>query len=68
MSAQPQLDGDEPEQHCCRLCHRPVSSQEARRTGIGGGCRRKGRHRRGPVAARRAERFVVDQDPLPEAD
>lgn len=44
----------------CGDCHRPVSSAAARRTGLGGGCRRK--HRRGAI---RHGRFTIDQEPLP---
>lgn len=69
-SEEPRGDGgdDEPEPAVCQACRRPIRSEDARRTGYGSHCRRKGRPRPGPRPAPRGAggRFEVDQDPLPE--
>jgi hypothetical protein len=44
----------------CRLCHRPLTSREARRRGLGEDCRRKLRERLAPAP----RRFEVEQDGL----
>ena len=45
----------------CRLCGRPLTGQEARRRGIGEGCRAKLRERTAP----RPPAHEVEQEPLP---
>lgn len=69
MDELPADDGnDEHEPAVCQACRRPITSQDARRTGYGSHCRRKGRPRPGPRLPSRGigGRFEVDQDPLPE--
>lgn len=46
----------------CGMCHRPLTSREARLYGAGEGCRRK---LGGDPTVRRPGRFDVEQDELP---
>ncbi|MFI9295436.1 hypothetical protein H4W23_05955 [Streptomyces gardneri] len=53
---------EEPRRVCCRLCGRPLTGQDSRRTGLGPTCDAK-LHPPGPDI--RSRRHEVDQDTLP---
>ncbi|WP_314617922.1 DUF6011 domain-containing protein [Streptomyces stackebrandtii] len=56
---------EEPGRVCCRLCGRPLTGADSRRTGLGPTCDAK-LHPPGPGI--RSRRHEVEQDPLPGLD